>query len=347
MHPGRRSAVSGAVKTGAVLVGFGGPRDLEEVGPMFARIFGGAPVPGPVLRVGLEKYQLLGGSSPLPRIADEIAGKLRAASERGELALDVVEPGFQFSLPLIADAVDTLTGAGCKRLLYLSLTPFHSNSAYFAPLEQLRTLARARDCTVIAAEPIGLSSEYVAATATRLQAALAGADEPLVVYTAHSLPLDGSEDTGRYDSELQAAAEQVMQALPAQERTFWFCAYTSQGARGAKWLEPGVGEALEYARTLGSKTIVVCPLGFATDHMEVLYDLDIKLKAAVEEAGLAYRRADTLGAADDALAAYIQVASRSLKAEAKPQHDNPPLACPQHDNSAPSSFCAKSQNPDS
>jgi len=306
--------VSAALKTGAVLVGFGGPRNLDDVEPMFSRIFGGAPVPPPVLRAGLQKYELLGGSSPLPRIAAEIASKLKIAAGHGELALDAVEPGFQFSEPLVADAVDLVTGAGCQRLLYLSLTPFHSNSAYFAPLEQVRVAARAQGAEVVAAEPIGLTPEYVAATATRLQAALKGAIEPLVVFTAHSLPLDGSEDTKRYDDELQATAEQVMQLLPEEERGFWFFGYTSRGARGASWLEPEVSEAIPCAQKLDSKTLVVCPLGFATDHMEVLYDLDIKLRGEVEEAGLSYRRAETLGSADDALAAYIHVAKEALNA---------------------------------
>ena len=301
-------------KTGAVLVAFGGPRALDEVEPMFARIFGGAPVPPPVLQAGLKKYELLGGSSPLPRIAAEIATKVRAGLDAEGLSLEAVEPGFQFTEPLIADTLSALADEGCQRLLYLSLTPFHSNSAYFTPLEQVRELASEQGCDVIAADPIGTAPEYVAATATRLRAALAGAPQPLVVYTAHSLPLDGSEDTKRYDDELQAAAEQVMRALPEAERALWFCAYTSQGARGARWLEPGVGEALEYSSKLGSRSIVVCPLGFATDHMEVLYDLDIKLKASVEDAGLSYRRAQTLGAADDALAAYIHVAKEALNA---------------------------------
>jgi len=306
--------VSGAGKTGAVLVAFGGPRNLDDVEPMFSRIFGSAPVPPPVLKAGREKYELLGGSSPLPRIAADIAGKLKAAAGAGELCLDAAEPGFQFSEPLIAEAAKTLVSAGCQRLLYVSLTPFHSNSAYFAPLEQLRAAVQAPGTEVIAAEPIGLAPEYISATAARLNAALAGAQEPLVVFTAHSLPLDGSEDTKRYDDELQAAAEQVMQLLPEEKRGFWFFGYTSRGARGARWLEPEVSEALPCAQKLGSKSIVVCSLGFATDHMEVLYDLDIKLKDEVEDAGLIYQRAETLGSADDAMAAYIHVAKEALTA---------------------------------
>lgn len=296
--------MSAAPKTGAVLVGFGGPRDLDDVEPMFKNIFGGAPVPLSVLRAGLEKYELIGGSSPLPRIAAALAEKLEAA-----LQMDV-RRGMQFNAPFVADAVEALRAEGCERLLYLSLTPFHSNSAYFAPLEQLRATT---DCAVLVAEPIGLTQSYIAATATRLAEALRGACRPLVVCVAHSLPLDGSEDTARYDAEIQTAAEQTMQAIAADERALWFCAYSSQGARGAAWLEPKVDEALEYADKLGSQSIVVCPLGFATDHMEVLYDLDIKLKEQVETAGLTYRRAETLGAADDALAAYIQVVKEALK----------------------------------
>lgn len=304
--------MSERIKTAALLVGFGGPRSLDDVEPMFKRIFGGAPVPPPVLQAGLRKYELIGGSSPLPRIAADIAGKLKAAADQGRIALDATGTGFQFSAPLIDDAVRTLLEDGCGRLLYLSLTPFHSNSAWATPLEQLRAAAEACDCEVVAAQPIGLTSEYAGAAATRLRAALAGANSPLVVFTAHSLPLDGSEDTKRYDEELQATAAQVMEALPAAERTFWFCAYTSRGARGARWLEPGVSEALDYALKLGSRSVVVCPLGFATDHMEVLYDLDIKLKSEIENAGIAYRRAETLGAADDALDAYIRVAKEAL-----------------------------------
>jgi len=306
--------MSAQVKTGTVLVAFGGPRDLDDVEPMFSRIFGGAPVPPPVLKAGLEKYELLGGSSPLPRIAGDIADKLKSAADQGVLKLDAVEPGFQFSEPLIAEAVKALTGAGCQRLLYLSLTPFHSNAAYFTPLEQVRALAQAQGAEVIAAEPIGLTPEYVTATATRLGAALASAQEPLIVFTAHSLPLDGSEDTKRYDDELQVAAEQVMRLVPEEARPFWFFGYTSRGARGARWLEPEINGALQCAQKLGSKSIVVCPLGFATDHMEVLYDLDIKLKDEAEAAGLGYARATTLGSADDAMAAYIHVVKEALSA---------------------------------
>ena len=337
-------------KTGVVLVGFGGPRNLDEVEPMMSAVFGGRPVPPPVLASALKKYGLIGGASPLVAIATEITGKLLAAGQRGELEIAAALPGMQFSAPPLADSVARLREQGCRRLLYLSLTPFHSTSAYFAPLEQAREAALAAGCEFCAAQPIGLTAPYVAATATRLQAALAGADAPLVVFVAHSLPLDGSEDTGLYDGELRGAAQQVIATVTeasseagesraedaaesmekaAEEALPWVCAYTSQGARGAAWLEPKAQAALDEARAQGARTLVVCPLGFATDHMEVLYDLDINLKAAAEDAGLSYRRSQTLGAADDALEAYLQVAREatvpplSLRAKAKPERGNP------------------------
>jgi len=271
---------------GVVLVGFGGPRSLDEVEPMFARIFSGR-VPPPVLEAGLQRYESIGGSSPLPRIADEIAAGLE-----GEMPVKV---GMQFSAPLIDEAVEDLLTAGCDELIYLSLTPFHSDSAYFGPLERVRAAAGA--IPVCAADPIGLQDRYAQACARRLEAALVDAPDPLVVFAAHSLPLDGSEDTERYDAEMRSAARGVMACFPGLP---WTCVYTSRGARGGAWLGPDAADL--HAGV--ARTVVVSPLGFATDHMEVLYDLDIKLREQVEARCLTYRRAQTLGSEDDAIAVY-------------------------------------------
>jgi len=292
---------------GVALVGFGGPRTLREVAPMFQRIFGEAPVPTHVLESGRKKYELIGGASPLPGIAEEIAEKLRT-----RLRADV-SPGMQYSKPLIDDAVEALAKAGCEVLVYLSMTPFHSRSAFTAPFQQLREAARKRGCKAYTAQPIGLTDEYVMATAISLCQVLRDAPEAEVLFVAHSLPLDGSEDTALYERELRNAAEQVMRRFANNDQRPWTLAYTSRGARGAAWLGPDAAEVVAQARERGAQSIVVSPLGFATDHMEVLYDLDIKLKAQVEEAGLEYRRAETLGASDGALEAYVRVVEEALR----------------------------------
>ncbi|MCL2680271.1 MAG: ferrochelatase [Coriobacteriia bacterium] len=281
-------------KVGVLLVGFGGPRCLDEVAPMLARIMGDTPPPA-VLAAAQKKYAAIGGASPLVPIAHNLCQQLQDALQKSTLAESVqcVQAGMCFTDPSIAEGLAALATAGCSRVIYLSLTPFESWAAWAFPAQQVRAeAARVGIDEVVVAPTFGLTDAYLSAYTQRTDAAL---DEGCqVIFVAHSLPLTGKHETAdHYRAQFMQAGTKIAQHLGLPDNRFSF-AYTSTSGRGGLWLAPTLTECLDQLAATGAKRALVCPLGFATDHMEVLYDIDHSAAGHAHSLGLDFLRTPTL-----------------------------------------------------
>lgn len=272
-------------------------------------LMGREPSPELVQRV-CARYEEIGGSSPLLAIAQELARGVSAALSQLGSPMPV-EVGMRYWKPFVAGAVDALVAQGVDHIVMVSLSPYeaevtHSEyrAALDAALEQHPGVSSA-EAPLLSAVPafVELQTESARTAIEEL-----GIPSAPVVFSAHSLPLSDIARDPAYIHGLEAAAADVAarlglaagspsEVLPGIEAYgasddggTWLVAYQSKGARGGEWLGPDVDEVISAAAEGSMRGIVVVPLGFATDHMETRYDLDVVSRRAAEQAGLAFVR---------------------------------------------------------
>ncbi len=311
-------------KAGVLITGFGGPDCLEAVGPFMCNLMGREPSDEMVARV-CARYEAIGGSSPLVRIARDLAVAVHAAlAERG---CDLpVEVGMRYWDPFVRDAVDRLVAMGVTRIALVTLSPFETHvthGEYRSALDE--ALQKYPEVTAVEAPLLSELPAFVTLHAGAAAVALGevGASDAALVFSAHSLPSADAVADNRYVRGLHAAADAVAallglpggaeetEALPgivgygnAEGERPWLLAFQSKGVRGGAWLGPDTDDAIAAVEASGRGGVVVVPLGFATDHMETLYDLDVAAAARAAEAGIAYGRS-AVPNADPRLAAGI------------------------------------------
>jgi protoporphyrin/coproporphyrin ferrochelatase len=272
------------VTTGIVLMTYGAPRDADDVPAYLGRVRGGN-VSDELVREMTRRYRIIGGS-PLVRITAEQAAALERELGEGfqvRAAMRFSEPTIERVVAELAPQVDELVG--------VVLSPQwsdHLMGGYLRSLEAaLGRAAPEVEWRVVRAwhdEPL---FHRVVASALRL--ALAGLDRPAILLTAHSLPRRVYEAEPEYVAQLRATAEAVA-ATAGLAETEWSFAYQSAGHTQEEWLRPDLVELFPAIAASGRRDVLVVPVQFLADHLEVLYDLDVAARAQAEAHGLAYHR---------------------------------------------------------
>lgn len=290
-----------AEMTGVLLMAYGTPRNLDEVEPYYTHIRGGR-TPRPELIEELkERYRLVGGSTPL----NEISEATRAALEE---RLNAQSPGsFRVVLgmkhwhPFIEEAVRRLAQEGITRAVGLVLAPHYSEMS-IATYYRYAEAAQEKLGTHIEILPIEswhLHGPYLRALATRVQTRLAEflcGSEVAVVFTAHSLPSRILERNDPYPEQLRETSEAIAAMLGLRQWTF---SYQSAGRTPEPWLGPDLVETVHRLADAGAQHILVAPVGFVSDHLEILYDIDHEAQAAARERGVTLKRIEMLNASPD------------------------------------------------
>lgn len=290
-------------RIGVLVMAYGSPETLDDVEPYFTHIRGGRrPSPAQVEALR-ERYRRIGGRSPLLAITQaQAAGLARAlATARPETAFQV-EVGMKHWHPFIAQAVGQLLAAGITGLVGIVMAPHYSRlsiETYHQAVRQALAAAGRADLPVALVERWGTHPLFIRLVARRVAEALQGWDarRTAVVFTAHSLPARIRADFDPYERELLISAALVATALGLPD---WRLAYQSASHTGEPWLGPDILEVLDLLAASGTvRQVVVCPVGFVADHLEVLYDIDIEAQARATDLGLALRRTRSLN--DDPL----------------------------------------------
>lgn len=273
-----------------LVVSFGGPERREDVIPFLERVLAGRNVPRARLEQVAEHYYHFGGRSPIGRATRAIRGalerELRARGPRLPVYL-----GTRNWHPLLEDTLRQMAADGVRRAAAVVTSAFGSQAGSGRYREDI---ARARAAVGAAAPQVRKLPLYhshplfLRIWTERVRAGLrqAGADAA-VVFTAHSIPLAMPGATA-YQRQLGWAARRIAAAVRAPH---WSLGYQSRsGPPGQPWLEPTVEQRLAEAARAGHRAVVVAPLGFISDHMEVVYDLDVEAKAEARRLGLRFVR---------------------------------------------------------
>ncbi len=285
------SRVSTAEPIGVLVMAYGTPATLEDVESYYTHIRRGRPPEPAQLEELTGRYRAIGGSSPLLAISRAQAGGLgELLAAQGERRFHV-ELGCKHAPPFIEDAVQALLDAGVREAIGLVLAPHYSTLSIGEYVLRAREAAGDRlDFTFI--EDWHLEPAYIQLLAGRLRESLdcfpvEVRDEVEVVFTAHSLPARVVLSKDPYPRQLPETARAV--ALSAGHPRF-STAWQSAGRTSEQWLGPDVLEVVRKLAATGSPGVIVCPAGFVSDHLEILYDLDVECRQLAANAGLSWRR---------------------------------------------------------
>jgi ferrochelatase len=263
--------VSGAA---VVLMAYGSPERLADVPAYYADIRGGRPIAPEHLADLVERYRRLGieQGSPLNAITEQT----RAALER---TLDLpVFTGMKHWAPRIADAVEAALARGATTIVGLVLAPHYaplSIGGYRAQLES----ALAGRAELVFVDRWGSDTGYVELLADRARGTAAH-----VVFTAHSLPVEGS---GEYEQELLDTARLVADRAGLRD---WSLSFQSESPTGVPWLGPDILDHLAALKARGVDRVLLCPAGFVADHLEIRWDLDVEAADRARLLGLVLER---------------------------------------------------------
>lgn len=237
-----------------------------------------------------ERYALIGGASPLPAITARQTEALerRLADEHGDHIR--VRHGFLYTQPSIADCLEALDAPD---VVALPMSPFSSRltsgeyQAQLATAEDPAAGGRGRSIPLL--EGWHASPGFVRALSRRAAESLDSSDanEWAFLMTAHSVPSQTISAGDRYVEHLQQTAAQLVRRVAPGG---WSIAFQSKGRSGGDWTEPEADDAVRALAQEGWKKILVAPIGFVSDNVETLYDLDVVLRAQIEALGLEYRR---------------------------------------------------------
>lgn len=321
-----------------LVVSFGGPERKEDVIPFLENVLRGRNVPRERMLEVAQHYYHFGGVSPINGQNRALIAALQAKLDRDGPALPVYWGNRNWH-PLLADAIRQMRDDGIRRALAYVTSAF---SSYSGCRQYRENIAAAREEVGPDAPQIdklrvffnhpGFIEPMAAHTRTALEGIdPARRDAAALLFTAHSIPLAMAQ-TSRYVEQLEEACRLVGERVGRGDGRLVY--QSRSGPPSQPWLEPDICDVLRELHTSGTRDVVVVPIGFLSDHMEVLYDLDTEAKAVADELGIHLVRAATVGDHPqfiDALHELIlerlgQVAPRALGALG-PSHDICPADC--------------------
>jgi protoporphyrin/coproporphyrin ferrochelatase len=264
-------------ETAVILMAYGSPERVADVPAYYADIRGGRPVAPEHLADLVERYRRLGIESENPLNA--ITEATRASLQR-ELGL-AVYTGMKHWTPRIADAVQTALDAGTHTLVGLVLAPHYSRlsiGGYRSLLEE----AVAGRADVVFVESWHDCAGFVEFLADRIRGTSAH-----VVFTAHSLPARILSDGDPYRDQLLTTARLVAEAASVDD---WSFSFQSESPTGEPWLGPDILDHLESLHDRGVRDVLVCPVGFVSDHLEIRWDIDTEATERARDLGLRFGR---------------------------------------------------------
>jgi protoporphyrin/coproporphyrin ferrochelatase len=282
-----------------LLVSFGGPETPEEVLPFMEQVTAGRGIPRERLVEVSQHYALFGGRSPINDQNRALRAALEAELEAQGSPLPVYW-GNRNSDPFLADELRRMRDDGVRRSLCLVTSAY---SSYSGCRQYREDLARARDEVGDGAPELdkvrvyynhpGFVEPQVDLVRRALEELPADVrDDARVVFTTHSIPRTMSRHSD-YEVQHHETCRLVMETFPGRP---WELVYNSRsGPPQVPWLTPDVNDHLEDLAAAGTRAVVVVPVGFVSDHMEVVYDLDVEARATANRLGLAFARAGTVG----------------------------------------------------
>jgi len=297
-----------------LLLAFGGPRSLDEVELLLTRLFKGRKPSSEQLERVKERYRLIGGCSPLPEITSDQAEALeKELNARGHAFKSYV--GMRYCHPLIEETLKQIVRDGFKEIVALPMAPFQSRAstgAYIAEANQVNeTLGRAVSISFVKewhCHPLFIEALREKVEEGLMEFEPAARKGVHLLFTAHSLPRSIVEK----DPYVKEIEESVRAVLERMEPHPWHMAFQSKGGGPEEWIGPDVEKVLEGLASQGVKEVLLIPIGFVSDHIEILYDIDIVFQKKAEVLGMMLKRTHSLNTSEKFIQALASTVEEQL-----------------------------------
>ncbi len=334
--------VAGSLPYDAILiVSFGGPEQPEDVIPFLENVLRGKPVPRERMLEVAEHYYHFGGKSPINDQTRDLISALQPALTAAGVALPVYWGNRNWH-PLLPDTLQQMQADGIRRAIAFFVSAY---SSYSGCRQYRENIIAARDTVGPAAPQVDKlrvyynHPDFIAANTECLQAAIAALPEAergrcQVAFCAHSIPTTMA-NTCHYVRQLEETARLVASAAGIPEDRFRLVWQSRSGRPQDPWLEPDICDHLRSLQAAGATSVVLSPIGFLSDHMEVLYDLDTEAKTVCGEIGVTMSRAATVGTHPRFIAMIVDLLrerlglteGRQAIGRFGPNHDVCPVDC--------------------
>ena len=291
--------MSGTTYDAFLLLSFGGPEGMDDVQPFLENVLRGRNVPAERMKEVAHHYELVGGVSPLNAQNRALLAAVKDEFAAHGTGLPVFW-GNRNWRPYLADTMKEIADAGHRRVVAFATSAF---SCYSGCRQYREDLARAREAVGPSAPEVDKvrvfynHPGFIAANIARVEEVLgqlapSERESVRLVFTAHSLPVSMAT-AAPYEAQLRETARLVAEGVGVPD---WDLVYQSRsGPPSQPWLEPDVCDHLRAVREAGVEVVALSPIGFTSDHMEVVYDLDTEARECCEEIGLRMVRAGTAG----------------------------------------------------
>jgi protoporphyrin/coproporphyrin ferrochelatase len=306
-------------RLGVLLMTYGSPRDLDDMARYLIAVRGGRPVSEEVVAEFRRRYEAIGGSPLIPITQAQAVAVERRMRAEGLDARAVA--GMRFSEPTIAAGLAELAEAGCRDVVGIIMSPQFSGllmSGYEHALSDAASALGPDAPGVHLAPPWYRNEHFVAAVARRIGEGLdrlpdAERERAPVLLTAHSLPRRVAEMEPGYLRQLRATAEIVAARAGLSAERWHFC-WQSAGHEPGEWMKPDFADLLPELREAGHRSVLIAPIQFLADHLEVLYDIDIGARAQADATGMAFARIESLNLMPEFVAALDAVVRDAMSA---------------------------------
>jgi ferrochelatase len=286
------------VKAAVVLMAYGSPGRIEDIRPYLEDIREGRSVSDEAVAELTERYRRIGGRSPL----DEITERQRAALEH-ELGMPV-HIGMKHWRPRIVEAVEAALAGGAERVVGLVLAPHYSALSIAGYRERLEGALEGR------AELRFVESWHDHEPFLDVLAGRVRGTEAHVMFTAHSLPERILTLGDPYRDQLLETSRLVAERAGIER---WSFAFQSASETGEPWLGPDILEELDALHEQGVRKVLVCPIGFVSDHLEILWDLELEARERASELGLRLDRIESLNDDPAFIRALAELVRQALR----------------------------------
>lgn len=278
--------------TAVLLMAYGTPRHRDEIEAYYTDIRRGRPPTPEALAELVERYEAIGGLSPLAELTEAQRDALAAALDERAPGVYRVDLGLKHAEPMIETTVELLAAEGVTRIIALVLAPHYSSYSIGQYVGRATEAAAPFGIEVEGIDSWATDSAFVGFLAADLRRRLdAMPPATKVLFTAHSLPqriIDGGDP---YPDELRATAEAVAEKVGLAAWSDWAIAWQSAGRTPEPWIGPDILAVIDDLAASGTADgVIVSACGFVADHLEVLYDLDIEARQHAEGRGLAFDR---------------------------------------------------------
>jgi ferrochelatase len=301
-----------------LLLAFGGPRSLDEVEPFLTRLFRGRKPSSEQLERVKERYRLIGGSSPLPEITFKQAKALEdSLAARGYPFKSYV--GMRYGHPLIEETLKKVVVDGIHEVIALPMAPFRSRTSTGAYIEEVNQIRRNMEekIEISFIEGWHLHPLFIGAIQEKIEEGLMQftreeREKVHLIFSAHSL-LKSLVENEPYVKDMKQSVQEV---LKQTEPIPWHIAFQSRGMGPEEWLGPDVESVLEELSKKKIQEILIVPIGFVSDHIEILYDIDILYRYKAKLLGMQLKRTPSLNFSKrfiEALAAIVEEYITGLK----------------------------------